>query len=116
MRDLQIIHHRGVLFEGVIAAFPRRLLQQFNGKRVVHMVFCCRAGTEPMRAYRVQCRVNTETKRLKSLIVLPLYAFADFFHADAFDTTYGFGKVAVNDFSADADTFENLCSLIRLNR
>ena len=116
MGDLQIVHHRGVLLEDPIVSRSGRFLQQLDGERIVHVIFRRGTGAQLMGPDCVERGVDTEAEWLKGLVMLPLHAFTDLFHADSFDAAYRIGKVAVDDPAADTDTLKNLCCLIGLDR
>ena len=109
------IHQGTVLLKNLIAPFPRRLLQKENGARVVHMVLFVRSGTELVNPCGIQRGVKTQTQRVESLTVIPLYAFSDFLQPHALHTADRVGEVPVHSGPVDAHALKNLGGLVGLD-
>ena len=116
MRDLQIVHHGGILLERLIASLSRRLLQQFDGQGVIHVVLRAVAGAQLVRADGIERGIDAEAQRFKGLIVLPFDPFADLLQADALHAADGVGEVPVDHPGADADALKDLRRLVGLDR
>ena len=97
MRDLQVVHHRGILLESLITSLSRRLLQELDREGVVHMVLRAVAGTKLVRADGIERGVDAEPERLKGLVVLPFDALADLFQTDALHAADRIGEIAIDD-------------------
>ena len=97
MRDLQVVHHRGILLEGLIASLSRRLLQELDREGVVHVVLRAVAGAQLVRADGIERGVDAEPERFKSLVMLPLDPLADLFQTDALHAADRVGEIPIDD-------------------
>ena len=97
MRDLQVVHHRGILLESLIASLSRRLLQELDREGVVHVVLRAVAGAQLVGADGIERGVDAEPERLKSLVMFPFDALADLFQADSLHTADRVGEIPVDD-------------------
>ena len=79
VRLLLVVDHRGVFLEALIVSGLSCLAERDYRLWIVEMILGDGRASEFMRADRVERRVDTESERVESVIVSPLYALADLF-------------------------------------
>ena len=114
VRPLRVIHKVRVLPEFPIGVLPHRSLQRDDRLGAVHVVLFVVPAAQAVESHGVQCLVDAQSQRVKSVIVPERYTLFDLFDADAAHSAHGPGKIAIDDLFSQPDCFKDAGGLIGL--